>query len=116
MGPNSENRLTVSTGAVGAPETALAPAAGESVAGAGIEAAEPVHEGRLDRIGMRLDVMVKVPSFCVRDLLALERGTVVETGHEHTQDVPVRCGGAPLAWAEFEVVNDVLAVRLTRLA
>jgi flagellar motor switch protein FliN/FliY len=65
---------------------------------------------------MRLDVMVKVPSFCVRDLLALERGTVLETLHEHTQDAPVRSGGALLAWAEFEVVNDRLAVRLTRLA
>jgi flagellar motor switch protein FliN/FliY len=67
-------------------------------------------------MGMRLDVMVKVPSFCVRDLLALERGTVVETEHDHTQDIPVQSGGALLAWAEFEVVNEGLAVRLTRLA
>lgn len=109
MEPNSENRLTVSTVAA----TALAPA-GESPASTG--AGEPIHDSRLDRIGMRLDVMVKVPSFCVRDLLALDRGSVVETGHEHTQDVPVGSGGALLAWAEFEVVNELLAVRLTRLA
>ncbi len=41
---------------------------------------------------------------------------MLETEHDHTQDVPVRSGGALLAWAEFEVVNEGLAVRLTRLA
>lgn len=111
MGPNSENKLTVTGQA--APETALAPT-GPGFAGA--SGGGPEMDGPLGRLGMRLDVMVKVPSFCVRDLLALERGTVVETAHEHTQDVPVQSGGALLAWAEFEVVNDNLAVRLTRLA
>lgn len=65
---------------------------------------------------MQLDVMVKIHSFRVQDLLSLEKGTVVETVHEHTQDVPVRCGGAPLVWAEFEVLDQQLAVRITRLA
>jgi flagellar motor switch protein FliN/FliY len=40
---------------------------------------------------------------------------VVETVHEHTQDVPVRCGGALLMWSEFEVLDQTLAVRITRL-
>lgn len=78
-------------------------------------AAEPEGDTRLDRIPMQLDVLVKVRSFRVRDLLSLEKGSVVETVHEHTQDVPVRCGGAPLVWAEFEVLDQVLAVRITRL-
>jgi len=110
MTTGSENRLAVTPGH-GAPETALAP--GVADAGAG---GEPVLDERLGRMTMRLDVMVKVRSFCVRNLLALEPGTVVETEHDHTHDVPVRCGGALLAWAEFEVVNEGLAVRLTRLA
>ncbi len=71
---------------------------------------------RLDRLPMRLDGMVKVHSFRVQDLLSMEKGTIVETVHEHTQDVPVLCGGALLAWAEFEVLDMRLAVRLTRLA
>ncbi len=71
---------------------------------------------RLDRLPMRLDAMVKVHSFRVEDLLAMEAGTIVETVHEHTQDVPVRCGGALLVWAEFEVLDQRLAVRITRLA
>jgi flagellar motor switch protein FliN/FliY len=113
MGSNPENRLTVANAGEAAPGTALAPADPSRARGGG---AEPVLDERLSRLGMRLDVMVKVPSFCVRNLLALERGTVVGTEHDHTQDVPVRSGGALLAWAEFEVVNNCLAVRITGLA
>jgi flagellar motor switch protein FliN/FliY len=76
---------------------------------------EDRHE-RLNQLAMQLDVMVRVQSMRVRDLLAMEKGTVVETIHEHSQDVPVRCGGALLVWAEFEVVEQKLAVRITRLA
>ncbi|MGA7524129.1 MAG: FliM/FliN family flagellar motor switch protein [Acidobacteriaceae bacterium] len=115
MGPNSENKLTVATAGEAAPGTALAAPVGQGMAGGPGEPVWP-HEQRLGRLGMRLDVMVKVPSFCVRDLLALETGSVLESEHEHTQDVPVRSGGALLAWAEFEVVNERLAVRITRLA
>lgn len=79
------------------------------------EAEEEPRDTRLDRLPMQLDVMVKVQSFRVQDLLALERGTVLETVHEHTQDVPVRSGGALLVWAEFEVLDQQLAVRVTRL-
>jgi len=77
---------------------------------------EPEGDPRLGRLPMQLDVMVRIHSFRVQDLLSLEKGTVVETEHEHSQDVPVRCGGAPLVWAEFEVLDQQLAVRITRLA
>jgi len=81
-----------------------------------LEVAESEADARLNRLSMQLDVMVKVHSFCVRDLLSMEKGTVVETVHEHTQDVPLRCGGALLLWSEFEVLDQRLAVRVTRLA
>jgi flagellar motor switch protein FliN/FliY len=74
------------------------------------------RDQRLDRLPMQLDVILKVKTFRVEDLLAMEKGTVVETSHEHSQDVPVRCGGALLVWAEFEVLEQKLAVRVTRLA
>ena len=77
---------------------------------------EEAEDTRLDALPMQVDVMVKVHSLRVRDLLAMERGTVVETIHEHTQDVPLRCGGALLLWSEFEVLDQRLAVRVTRLA
>ncbi|MFY9745014.1 MAG: FliM/FliN family flagellar motor C-terminal domain-containing protein [Acidobacteriaceae bacterium] len=112
------------TGAGGVPAlpAAVAGGAGNASALVRTEGAEeplpeePEEETRLGRLPMQLDVMVKIHSFRVQDLLALEKGTVVETVHEHSQDVPVRCGGAPLVWAEFEVLDQQLAVRITRLA
>lgn len=65
---------------------------------------------------MRLDVLMKVRSFRVQDLLAMQKGTVVETVHGHSQDVPLACGSALLVWGEFEVVEQKLGVRITRLA
>jgi flagellar motor switch protein FliN/FliY len=105
--------------AAGTPgQNAAAPAAGTMglMVQEGEEAPPEAADTRLDRLPMRLDAMVKVESFRVRDLLAMERGTIVETVHEHTQDVPVKCGGALLVWAEFEVLDQALAVRITRLA
>ncbi|MFZ0274847.1 MAG: FliM/FliN family flagellar motor C-terminal domain-containing protein [Acidobacteriaceae bacterium] len=77
---------------------------------------EEERDTRLDHLAMQLDVLVKVHSFRVQDLLSMEKGTVVETEHEHAQDVPLRCGGALLMWSEFEVLDQQLAVRVTRLA
>jgi flagellar motor switch protein FliN/FliY len=77
--------------------------------------AEAERDTRLDRLPMQVDILLKVHSFRVQDLLSMEKGTVVETVHEHTQDVPVRCGGALLMWSEFEVLDQTLAVRITRL-
>jgi flagellar motor switch protein FliN len=65
---------------------------------------------------LQLDVTVPIPSFRVADLLALEKGSVLESRWSHVEDVPVWCGGAQLAWTEFEVVNQKLAVRVTRIS
>jgi flagellar motor switch protein FliN/FliY len=83
---------------------------------AGVDAEPEARDTRLDRLPMELHVLVNVERMLVRDLLALERGTVLPTVHEHSQDVPVRCGGALLMWGEFEMVEQKLAVRITRLA
>jgi len=64
---------------------------------------------------LQLDVTIPIPSFRVGGLLGLDKGAVIESGWPHTDDVPVWCGGSQLAWTEFEVVNDKLAVRLTRI-
>jgi len=77
---------------------------------------DPPWDARLDAMPLQLEVSVKVRAFRVGDLLALQRGSVVETLHEHAQEVPVRCGGTVLMWAEFEVIDQRLAVRVTRLA
>jgi flagellar motor switch protein FliM len=118
MGANSENKAAATVPAANA-ETALTPSApGLLTRGEGSDEAPavPERDTRLDRLPMQLDVMVKVRAFRVQDLLALEKGTVVETVHEHTQDVPLMCGGALLLWAEFEMAGQKLAARITRLA
>jgi len=65
---------------------------------------------------MQLDVTVPIRSFRVENLLALENGSVLESRWHHGDDVPVWCGGAQLAWTEFEVVDQKLAVRITRIS
>lgn len=72
-------------------------------------------ESPLSGLPMQLDVTVPVPQFRVEDLLALEKGVVIESRWSHADDVPVWCGGAQLVWTEFEVLGQKLAVRVTRL-
>ena len=52
----------------------------------------------------------------VADLVQLERGRIIATHWTVGQDVPLRINGALIAWSEFEVVQNRLAVRLTELA
>jgi flagellar motor switch protein FliN/FliY len=73
------------------------------------------EDSPLAGLPMQLDVTVPVPGFRVQDLLALESGAVVESRWSHAEDVPVWCGGVQLVWSEFEVVDQKLAVRVTRL-
>jgi flagellar motor switch protein FliN/FliY len=53
--------------------------------------------------------------FKVRDLLALKEGQVFESLSPATDDVPVRVGQTQLGWSEFEVQDQRMALRLTRL-
>jgi flagellar motor switch/type III secretory pathway protein FliN len=64
------------------------------------------------RVTMRAGVGLR---FKVRDLLALKEGQVFESLSPATDDVPVRVGQMQLGWSEFEVVDQRMALRLTRL-
>jgi flagellar motor switch protein FliN/FliY len=112
--PEPENHLAVHALA-GEPAKALVRAEEPGEAERG-EAEPAGWEPRLHRLPMELHVMMKVDEMRVQDLLALALGTVLTTVHEHAQDVPLLCGGALLMWGEFEVVEQKLAVRVTRLA
>jgi flagellar motor switch protein FliN len=68
------------------------------------------------KLPLQLDLRVPLPSFRVQQLLSLEKGQVVETAWPHTEDLPLWSGGVQLVWTEFEVVDQKLAVRVTRLA
>lgn len=62
-----------------------------------------------------LSVEVKIPNFTVGDLLRLAVSSVLDTRHHDGSHVPVRVNGQMIGWAEFDVINDRLAVRLTEL-
>jgi flagellar motor switch/type III secretory pathway protein FliN len=64
---------------------------------------------------IELDVAVPVRNFRVRNLLALEPGQLIESQWHNGDDVPLASGEIQLAWSEFEVIEQDLAVRITRL-
>lgn len=69
----------------------------------------------LSQIGMTLRAEVALDGFRVRDLLGLAEGQVFETASPDTEDVPIRVGNVQLGWGEFEVVEQQMALRVTRL-
>ena len=56
---------------------------------------------------------VPVVRFTIADLLALTKGSIVETAFHHSSDLPLRANHVLIGWTEFEVVGDRLAVRIT---
>ncbi len=64
---------------------------------------------------VQLDVYIPLPSFRVRDLLSLEKGRVLASNWQSSEDLPLWAGQVQLVWTEFEVVDQKLAVRVTRL-
>lgn len=64
----------------------------------------------------KLSVEILVPGFRVRDLLLLDVNSILDTRSASSADVPLRLNKELIGWAEFEVVGDRLAIRLTELA
>jgi flagellar motor switch/type III secretory pathway protein FliN len=63
----------------------------------------------------RLSVEVQIPQFTVRKLLDLAAGVILDTYHEEGSHIPVVVNGQMIAWGEFDVVDEILAIRLTEL-
>lgn len=82
------------------------------------EAADPGLAGweRLIWLPCNLGVELSVPRVTVGDILRLQVDSVVETRWQQNADVPIRANGQLIAWAEFEGVDEKLAVRVTRIA
>ena len=70
----------------------------------------------LSRIPMRLAAEIPLPRFRVKDLLGLKVGQTLPSLWPSVDDVPLKIGTVQLSWTEFEVVEQRLAVRITRLA
>jgi flagellar motor switch protein FliN/FliY len=93
------------------PETAIPVVAVDPVGGRG---ADPWL--RLEALPCLLTIEIPLPGFTIADLLHLVRGRIVASGWIVGQDVPLRINDELVAWSEFEVVQNHLAVRLTELA
>ncbi len=102
---------------------AMVPAASTVISGpAGMSEEEerrlpdlPVVDGPVARLPVELEVVVPVRDFRVRRLLALEPGELIESQWNYGEDVPLSAGDVQLAWSEFEVLDNQIAVRITRL-
>lgn len=75
----------------------------------------PAIDGPVARLPVEVDVVVPVREFRVRHLLALEPGELIESQWSYGEDVPLAAGDVQLAWSEFEVLDNQIAVRITRL-
>jgi flagellar motor switch protein FliM len=69
----------------------------------------------LSRLAVTMTAEIPLSRFKVRDLLRLSEGQVFESVVSDTDDVPLKVGEVQLGWTEFEVVEQKIAVRLTRL-
>jgi flagellar motor switch/type III secretory pathway protein FliN len=69
----------------------------------------------LSQLRITMRVGVPLSRFRVRDVLTLKVGQVFESGSPETEDVPLMAGQVQLGWSEFEVVDQRLGLRLTRL-
>jgi flagellar motor switch protein FliN len=62
-----------------------------------------------------LYVVLEIPKFTIRDLLSLHVDSLVNTGRREGAHVPVLVNGVMVAWAEFDVIDGRLAVRMTEM-
>lgn len=63
----------------------------------------------------RLTIELPLPGFTVGDLVRMQAEAVMDSRWPAGEDVPVRVNGQLIAWSEFEVVGNRLAVRVTEL-
>ena len=111
--PQLTQQPTASKPAVSATvaESALVP----STAGPAVERILQMNAA-VSRLPVEVDVAVPIRKFRVRNLLTLSEGSVIASQWVQGDDLPLSAPGAQLAWTEFEVIDQRLAVRITRLA
>ncbi|HVM94595.1 MAG TPA: FliM/FliN family flagellar motor C-terminal domain-containing protein [Terriglobales bacterium] len=81
-----------------------------------LESTAPDPWTRVEALPCMLSVEIAVPRFTVGDLVRLAAGRLVDTRWTVGADVPLLINGQLIAWSEFEIVNNHVAVRLTELA
>jgi flagellar motor switch/type III secretory pathway protein FliN len=69
----------------------------------------------LAKLRVTLRAVVAMNRFKVRDLLSLKEGQVFESLSPDTDDVSLLIGRMQVGWSEFEIMDQRMALRLTRL-
>jgi len=69
----------------------------------------------LAKLTVTIRAAVALNQFTVRDLLAMKEGQVFESLASDGDEVPLKVGNVFVGWSEFELVEQRIAVRLTRL-
>jgi flagellar motor switch protein FliN len=82
-----------------------------------VDAPSPVRELWPEALELicQLSVALEVPRFTIRDLLALSVNSLVDTRRREGAHVPVIVNGIMVGWAEFDVIDGRLAVRMTEM-
>ncbi|HET9783676.1 MAG TPA: FliM/FliN family flagellar motor C-terminal domain-containing protein [Terriglobales bacterium] len=118
--PNPAIAAAAANAQAAASAQAAVPPAAPRAAGVATAPAPPPAEAdiweQLQWLSCNLSVELSVPRVTVGDVLRLSPNSVVETRWQQNADVPIRANGELLAWAEFEGVDEKLAVRVTRIA
>ena len=70
----------------------------------------------ISRLPTTLSVSIPLSGFKVCSLLDLRCGQIIASVWAATEDVPLKVGQLQICWGEFEVVEQQMALRLTRLA
>ncbi len=72
--------------------------------------------GHVMGLPCNISIEVPMPGFAVKDLLDLRPQSVVSSQWLTTANLPLKANGELIAWCEFEVLGNRIAVRLTELA
>ncbi|MGA8220416.1 MAG: FliM/FliN family flagellar motor switch protein [Candidatus Acidiferrales bacterium] len=67
-------------------------------------------------VSATVSVEVAIVGLTVRELFRLEKGSIVASSQLSTANVPVVVGGKLMAYGEFQVVGENLALRVAELA
>jgi flagellar motor switch protein FliM len=70
---------------------------------------------KLAQLQITMRVGVPLNRFRVKDLLSLQVGQVIESLSPKNDDIPVAVGDVQLGWCEFEIIEQRIGLRLTRL-
>lgn len=64
-------------------------------------------------VRMHVDVELDRKMMVVRDILALEKGTVISMSRSAGENIDIVIGGTPVGSGEIVIIEDTVGVRIT---